>query len=276
MRSSMRALRMAGRAALLAGAGLAVAAAAHSGGLPGSTLHVFAATSLGETFSDLAAAFEKAHPGTSVELNLAGSQQLAAQIQQGAPADVFAADHRRWIDDTRAAGLLAGDPQLFARNVLVGVTPRMNPGNVYQFQDLGRSGVRVAIGAEDSPVGAYSRWMLANLTGQPGFGGDYEDRVLANVVWLEENAKSVLARVSDAQADAGIVYRSDVTPVQERFVRTVEVPQAGNVIAEYRIAAVSKSPQAWLARAFVELVLSPGGQAVLERHRLIRGGNPIP
>src|SRR5262245_32547828 len=251
----MRSWKGAWRAALLASLGLAAAMPARAGNLPGRTLHVFAASSLGEAFSDLAAAFERANPGTSVELNLAGSQQLAGQIQQGAAADVFAADHRRWIDYARAQGLLASEPQLFARNVLLFVTPRMNPGNIFQAQDVGRRGVRVAIGAEDSPMGAYSRWMLANLTGQPGCGDDYEDRVLANVAWQEENAKSVLGRVSESQADAGIVYRSDVTTVQERFVRTIQVPEAGNVIAEYRIAATARAPQAWLARAFVDLVL---------------------
>jgi len=276
MRPCTRGRRRFSPAALLAGIWLAAAAPAGAGRLPGATLHVFAATSLSEAFGDLARSFEQAHPGTSVELNLAGSQELAAQIQQGDAADVFAVDHRRWIDYTRAVGLLAEEPRLFARNVMVVVTPRMNPGNVYQLQDLSRRGVRVAMGTEAAPVGAYARWMLANLTGQPGFGADYADRVLANVVWQEENAKSVLGRVSESQADAGIVYRSDVTPAQERFVRSVQVPERGNVIAEYRIAATAKASQGWLARAFVDMVLSPAGQQTLERHGLIRGVNPAP
>src|SRR5262249_43728636 len=135
MRPCHRGRRRFAPAAFLASLWL-VAAGPAGAGVPGTTLHVFAATSLSEAFGDLAASFERAAPGPSVELNLAGSQELAAQIQQGMAADVFAADHRRWIDYTRALGLLAEEPRLFARNTLVVVTPRMNPGNVYQLQDL--------------------------------------------------------------------------------------------------------------------------------------------
>lgn len=242
----------------------------------GPTLHVFAAGSLAEAFGDLATGFEKAHPGATVRLNLAGSQQLATQMEQGAAADVFASADERWMDYARAHQLLAGDSRLFARNLLVVVVPRTNPARIGKLEDLARRGIKLVIGAEAVPVGAYSRQMLANLGRQPGFGGDFARRVLANVVSEEENVKSVLGKVQLGEADAGIVYRSDVTPALARYVRRIEIPEAGNVIAAYPIAVAAHARQAELAQAFVDLVLSPAGQQVLERHGLIPAASTTP
>ena len=242
----------------------------------GPTLHVLAAASLADAFGELARGFEKAHAGTTVQLNLAGSQQLATQMQQGAAADVFASADQRWMDYAREHELVSGEARLFARNLLVVVVPRTNPARIGKLEDLSRRGIKLVIGAEAVPVGAYSRQMIANLGRQPGFGGDYARRVLANVVSEEENVKSVLGKVQLGEADAGIVYRSDVTPALSRYVRRFEIPEAANVIARYPIAVVAHAPQAELAQAFVDQVLSPAGQQVLERHGLIPAANVAP
>lgn len=236
---------------------------------PASALRVFAAASLSGSFRDIAVQFEKGHPGVSVQLNLAGSQQLASQIELGAPADVFASADAQWMDYVRDRSLLAGEPQVFARNRLVVIVPRTNPARIGRLQDLARRGVKVVMGAETVPVGRYGREMVKKLARSEGFGADYARRVLANVVSEEENVKAVVAKVQLGEADAGIVYRSDVGPGVARFVRRFEIPASANVLATYPIAVLEGSRLPAAARDFVELVLSPAGQRALQRSGLI-------
>ena len=236
---------------------------------PSPTLRVFAAASLADAFREIAREFERAHPGFSVQLNLAGSNQLAAQLEQGAMADVFASADPRWMDHVGSLSLLAGEPALFARNRLVVCVPRTNPARIERLQDLARRGVKVVIGAQAVPVGTYSREALEKLGRTQGFPRDFARRVLANVVSEEENVKSVVGKVQLGEADAGLVYRSDVTRALARFVRVFEIPDSANVIASYPIAVIKDAPEAEPARAFVALVLSPEGQGILRRHGLI-------
>lgn len=235
----------------------------------GVTLDVFAAASLADVFGDLGRQFEKAHPGFAVRFNLAGSQQLATQIEQGAPADVFASADQAWMDHVKEHSLLAGEAAVFARNHLVVVVPRTNPARIERLQDLARRGVKMVIGADAVPVGRYGRQALQNLSAASGFERDYATRVLGNVVSEEENVKSVLAKVQLGEADAGIVYVSDVSPALARYVRTLEIPADANVLATYPIAVVQGSRQPDAARDFVALVLSADGQSALRRHGLI-------
>ena len=237
-------------------------------------LRVFAAASLADGFGEIAARFEKAHPGTRVQLNLAGSQQLVAQLQQGASADVLASADQRWMDEAGARGLLAGEPVLFARNRLTVIVPRTNPGRIARLQDLARRGLKLVIAAEAVPVGAYSREVLRRLSRLEGFDSDFARRVLANLVSEEENVKAVVGKVQLGEADAGMVYRSDVTPTLRRFVRELAIPDSANLLASYPIAVLKDAPQPEAARAFVDAVLSPEGQALLARHGLIPAGGP--
>ena len=232
-------------------------------------LRVFAAASLVDAFQEIAHDFEVAHPGTRVQLNLAGSQQLAAQIEQGASADVFASADQRWMDYLKERSLLAGVPEVFAHNRLVVIVPRTNPARIARLQDLARPGVKLVLGAEAVPVGAYSREVIRRLAKSEGFVPAYATRVLANVVSEEENVKSVVGKVQLGEADAGLCYQSDVTPPVARFVRVLEIPDAANVVATYPIAVVANAPAGERARAFVSHVRSPEGQRALERHRLI-------
>jgi molybdate transport system substrate-binding protein len=173
------------------------------------------------------------------------------------------------MDYVRDRSRIADEPLVFARNRLVMIVPRTNPARIARLQDLARRGIKLVIGAEAVPVGAYSREMLRNLSAAEGFDPDYARRVLANVVSEEENVKGVVGKVQLGEADAGIVYRSDVTPSLARFVRTFEIPQSANVLASYPIAvpAGSKAPE--LARAFIAMLLSPPGQDALRRRGLI-------
>jgi len=243
---------------------------------PASTLRVFAAASLSDAFGEIAQSFERSHAGTRVQLNLAGSQQLASQIEQGATADVFASADERWMDDVRAQQLLAGPDTVFALSRLVAIVPRTNPARISRLQDLGKRGVKLVLGARTVPVGQYSRIVLANLSKLPDFDSDYARRALANLVSEEDNVKAVVAKVQLGEADAGMVYQSDVTSAVARYVRVFEIPAAANVLARYPMAIVSgtRSPDA--ARDFVALTLSPAGQEILKRHGFIPVPHPAP
>ncbi len=257
-------------AALLVLAFLAPPGAARAAPAPRQNVIVFAAASLAEPFADLARVFEAAHPGTQVRASYLGSQQLAGQLAQGAPCDVFAAADSRSMDAAKAAGRIAGEPAVFARNRLVVIVPRTNPARIGRLQDLARHGVKFVIGAESVPVGHYSRAMLANLAKSPAFGGDFARRALANVVSEEENVKAVVSKVQLGEADAGVCYRSDVTYAVARYVTQLAIPDEANVLASYPIAAVTPpASSAELARAFVDLVRSPAGQKALAAHGLI-------
>lgn len=238
-------------------------------------LHVFAAASLAGAFGEIGRDFELAHPGARVQFNLAGSQQLAAQIEQGAGADVFASADERWMSHLAGRSRLANEAALFARNRLVVIVPRTNPARVARLQDLARRGTKLVIGADAVPVGHYSREMLGKLASTDDFAPDFSRRVLANVVSEEENVRSVVGKVQLGEADAGICYRSDVTGSVARFVRVFEIPEAAQVYADYPIAVVAGAAQPELARAFIALVMSPTGQRVIERHGLIPAASTV-
>ena len=233
------------------------------------TLQVFAAASLSDVFKELAGRLEQQRPGLSVRVSLAGSQQLVAQLEQGAVADVFASADERWMSYARAQGLLAGDPSTFARNRLVVIVPKSNPARIGKLQDLSRGGIKIVIAADAVPVGRYTRTVLRNLTRTEGFPSDFATRALRNVVSEEENVKSVVSKVQLGEADAGFVYRSDVTPAVARYVRVLEIPEGANVIATYPMALLKDGPAPDAAKAFVDLVLSADGQRVLEQHGLM-------
>ena len=232
-------------------------------------LIVFAAASLSGAFQELGLAFERAHPGTKVRFNFAGSQQLAVQLEQGARADLFASADERWMKYVEEKSLLAGPARLFARNRLVVIVPASNPARIGKLQDLAQRGVKTVIGAEAVPVGAYTRQMLANLAKAPGFPAGFDRKVLANVVSQEENVKGVVTKVQLGEADAGIVYVSDATGSGARHLRTFAIPEAQNVVAEYPMAPLASAEAPEAAAAFAELILSPDGQAVLRRFGLL-------
>jgi len=251
--------------------GLALAGAMFVGGTGSlraqqrAELTVFAAVSLKDAFEDVATALARRTPPIAVRYNFSGSQQLVLQLQHGARADVFASADERWMQTARDGGLVAGTPAIFARNRLIVITPAANPGRVDRLQDLSRRGLKLVLAAEAVPAGKYTREALARLAAAPGFGSDYPSRVLRNVVSQEENVKGVVTKVQLGEADAGIVYVSDVTAAVRHAVRTIEIPEQYNAIATYPIAVLQGTRQPDAARAFVEFVLSAEGQGILER-----------
>ena len=241
-----------------------------------STLTVYAAASLTDAFRELGRALEAEHPGLTVQFNFAGSQQLALQIEQGAPADVFASADQRWMSYVAEKGLVAGESAIFARNRLVAIVPRTNPARIGGLPDLARRGTKIVVAAEAVPAGKYSREALEKLSAAPGFPPEYARRVLANVVSQEENVKAVVAKVQLGEADAGLVYRSDVTPSVSRCVRVFEIDDPYNVIASYPIAVLKGAKNVEAAKWFVDLVSSAPGQRTLERHGLLPAAAAAP
>lgn len=256
--------------ALAASAVLLGACAPASARESGRSLTVFAAASLTGPFNELAAAFEAGHPGVEVVLNFAGSQQLAQQLAQGAPADVFAsADLNQMQAAIRAGRVAPGSPQPFVHNRLVVITPSGNPGEITGLADLARPGLKLILTAEAVPVGRYTRQFLEKAGRAPEFPDSYSLQVFENVVSYEENVKAVLSKVALGEADAGVVYASDVSGVEAGRVRQFAIPDGLNVLADYLIAPVLDAPRPELAGEFVDFVLSERGQDHLERHGFI-------
>jgi molybdate transport system substrate-binding protein len=231
-----------------------------------SDLQVFAAASLAEAFDAIGKRFEATHPGVRVRFNLAGSQVLVRQIEQGAGADVIATADERTMNLLVDRERLADPPVIFARNRIVAIVPRGNPVPIARLADLARTGVKIVIAAETVPAGTYARQVIAKLARAPGFPADFERRVLANVVSQEESVRAVVGKVRLGEADAGWAYRSDVSGAANRFVRVFEIEPKWNVIAAYPIAVVKDARAPDAARTFVAFVRSGEGQALLRRH----------
>ncbi len=230
-----------------------------------STLTVYAAASLTDAFGELGRTFEAGHLGVTVRFNFAGSQQLVTQLEQGATADVLATADQRWMSTASEKGLVEGHATIFAGNRLVVIVPRANPARIGRLEDLARRGTKVVMAAEAVPAGRYSRAALTNLAGASGFPPEYDRRVLANVVSQEENVKGVVTKVQLGEADAGLVYRSDVTASVARFVRVFDIADSYNVVASYPIAVLKGARHPEEARQFVDLIASAEGQRVLRK-----------
>jgi molybdate transport system substrate-binding protein len=249
-------------ASVVVAASLLVAPLDHGGdgGRPGGSavLSVFAAASLRDVFGTLGATFEREHPGVKVRFNFAGSQELRTQLENGAPADVFASADTRHMNGARRAGLVDA-PAFFATNVPVIVVPADNPAKVRTLADLA-SVKRLVIGAPEVPIGAYTLQIFENARSLAG--ADFPARVQARVVSRELNVRQVLTKVMLGEADAGVVYRTDARSAGDQ-VRVVEIPREVNVLAEYPIATVARAPNPELARMWAALVRGPVGQAAL-------------
>lgn len=233
-------------------------------------LIVFAAASLTDAFGELGRNFEAANPGVSVIFNFAGSQQLVQQISQGAPADVFASANRVQMENVITSGeVVSGTQRAFVRNRLVVIHPQANSAGLTRLEDLAKPGLKLVLAAKEVPVGSYSLDFLRKASELPQYTSAYSETVLANVVSYEENVRAVLSKVALDEADAGIVYSSDVTLDAADKVGRIDIPDQLNTLAAYPIAPLKEAPQAALAEQFVEYVLSPEAQQVLVKYGFI-------
>ena len=219
------------------------------GGQVSGTVTVFAAASLKEAFTTLGSQFEAAHPGTKVRFSFDASSALALQINQGAPADVFAsAATSNMKQVTDAGGATA--PTNFVKNVMEIAVPPANPAHIASVADLGKPGVKVALCQPQVPCGASAATVFTNA------------KVTVKPVTLEQDVKATLTKVQTNEVDAGVVYVTDVRSAG-KAVTGIPIPPEVNASTEYPIAALSKAPNAAGGKAFLDYALSPAGQGVL-------------
>ena len=247
-------------------AGLVNPAAAVAASPRGEVI-VLAATSLTEAFTDMPRDMRETHPRLRIVYNFAGSQTLRTQLEQGAAADVFASANAEQMQRAIDSGLIGGAPQIFVQNALLIIVPRANPGQVVAFEDLAKQGLKLTLAGPQVPAGRYSREALQ--AAQADYGADFAARVLRNLVSEETNVKQVLVKVQLGEADAGIVYASDVSEKVLRDVSAIPIPDAYNRLASYPIAVAQTTRNPSGAAAFIRFVLSPAGQAILKAHRFI-------
>jgi molybdate transport system substrate-binding protein len=229
-----------------------------------NALVVFAASSLREAFGDMGAGYRSAHPGTEVRFNFAGTQELTAQLRQGARADVIASADPRQLEGLAREGAIE-PPRDFACNALVVVTPAQNPAQLHSLEDLAKAR-RLVIAAPEVPAGRYAEEVLAKA--QAAYGSAWGEAVRARLVSRELNVRQVLSKVALGEADAGLAYRTDAEAARGQ-VAIIDIPPALNVVAHYPIAVVKgvRNPEA--ARAFVEFVASDAGQRILAAHGFV-------
>lgn len=242
---------MRGRRALAALAAVALLPVSGCSSGEQQTITVLAASSLTETFSDLARTFEDGHPGVTVKLAFDSSATLAEQAAAGAPADVLATADVDTMASAQDAGVIVDSPRVFATNSAVVVTPATAPGGpVTAFGDLADPSVTYVVCVDTAPCGKVARALLdaAAITHDPAS--------------LEPDVKAVLARVTQGEADAGIVYATDAIAAGDQ-VRTVPIPGAGDQLTTYSLGALAQSDHPELAQEFLDLVTGADGQRLL-------------
>lgn len=214
------------------------------------TVTIFAAASLTDALTEVADAFEAAHPGATVELNLAGSQALREQILAGAPADVFASAAVAEMDAVVEAGEVADEPRVFARTTLEIVVPAGNPAAVDGLADFADDDLLLGLCAAEVPCGALARQALERAGVSPRPDTD------------EPDVRSLLAKVAAGELDAGIVYRPDVLAGGDA-VEGIPIAEDVNVVTGYPAAALARAPAPALAAAFVDFLVSDEGRAIV-------------
>ncbi|MFF9092605.1 molybdate ABC transporter substrate-binding protein [Streptomyces sp. NPDC014802] len=232
------------------GSGATATSGASSAPKVDGTVTVFAAASLKESFTALGQEFEKTHPGAKVSFNFGGSDSLAASITGGAPADVFAAASPKTMKIVSDAGDTAAAPVTFVRNQLEIATLPGNPDKIASLKDLTQSGLKVVLCDKTVPCGAAAQKALK------------ASGLALTPVSYEQDVKSALTKVELKEADAAVVYRTDVKAAGEK-VQGVEFPESAKAVNDYPIALLKDAPNAAAAQAFIDLVKSPEGQKVL-------------
>ncbi|MFI1782049.1 molybdate ABC transporter substrate-binding protein [Streptomyces rubiginosohelvolus] len=223
-------------------------ATSSASGAPKADLTVLAASSLTDVFKEAGAAYEKANPGTKVTFSFAGSQELAAQVKQGAPADALV------TADTKTMDGLSGDtgkPTVIAKNRLVIATGEGNPEKVESLKDLADPKLKVVLAAPEVPVGRYSQQILD------------AQKIEVKPVSQEPNVRAVLSKVELGEADAGLVYKTDAATATDK-VDAIEIPDAENAIASYPAATLKASKHSEAAAAFVAWLSTPEAQKILQ------------
>jgi molybdate transport system substrate-binding protein len=246
--------------------GLLATACAGSNASTGGTrgpieITVGAAASLSRAFPRIAQVLHRRDPDLSVRFTFGGTDQIAAQIEQGAPVDVFAGASTKYGDQLKSDRLIEA-PVAFATNRLMLVVPTSNPARIASGRDLERPGVKLVVAGPTVPAGAYTRTVVSTLDGL--YGAGYSKKVLANVVSNETDVESVATKVAQGEADAGFVYATDLR-ANPSGLTGIDLPAEAGAVATYPIAVVVATTRRRAATEFVDIVRGPIGQAVLRQ-----------
>jgi len=249
-------------ALVLAFAGAAAYARSLSGGGDEGAMTVHIAANMTDAYDALIEAFEQERPGARIRPTYAGTQILLTQLQQGAQSGLFLAADLRLIREAKAEGLIDSFVPV-SRTQPVIVVPKANPAGVEGLKDLGTKDVKLVIGVEEVPVGQYARQVFANAG--RAYGRSFPQEVMRRVVSTETNTKEVAQKVASGDADAAVVYVTDVNESLARKVRAIEIPEDFNVVATNYAGVVKDAEDPQLARELLDFTRSPAGQRVIER-----------
>ncbi len=223
-----------------------------------NTITVYAASSLTDAFSEIATAFEAKNPDTAVLLNFAGSSQLAAQLREGMEGDLFASANPTQMETVIKAGRITpGTEQTFASNSLTVIVPADNPAAINSFEALAKPDVGLILASKGVPVRVYTDEIIATMP------PDFQTNFYNNLVSEEDNVRRVAAKIALGEADAGIVYTTDVTADLAPKVQQIDIPVDQNLAAAYTLAPLSDAPHPELAVRFIEFVNSAKGRTIL-------------
>ncbi len=230
----------------------------------GAGLTVFAAASLKKAFGDIQTAYEAANPGVRLTMSFGASSALETQIEQGAPADIFASADTKNPQLLVDGGFATGPVVNVTRNALTVIVPTANPGGITSPIDLARPGLKIIAAGADVPITKYSDQLLDNLADVSGYPADFAAKVKANIVSREDNVAAVLAKIELGEGDAAIVYVTDAKNSSK--VTPVAAPPAANVPAAYGAVPVKASKEPAAAAALIAWLVGPGGQAILSKY----------
>ncbi len=232
---------------------------------PAQSLTIFAATSLTDVFEELRDAFRATYPDVDILLNFSSSSTLAAQLNQGAPADIFASANERQMELVIDSGIIDEDAvDIFAHNQLVLITPADNPASIDSMRGLAREAILLVLAAEGTPIRAYTDAMFASYDDE--YGDGFAERVMKNLVSEESNVRQVVTRVALGEADAGIVYQSDVIGDVSDQLLTIEIDPIHNQLASYPIAVLADSLNSTAAARFIDFILSQDARPIFSEY----------
>ena len=232
-------------------------------------LTVFCGAGLSGAFNEIGQLYQNAS-GIKVEFNFDGAPALRAQIEQGAYADLLACADYKHMNALRAEGYINNSTvRTFAENEMAVVVPLHNPASILCLADLARPGTLVLMGTLELPAGYHAREALSKLANDSEYGPDYRDKVMANIVSQETTVNRIVSKVALGEADAGFAFASDVSPAMVGKVNKISIPDRCNVAVDFPIGALIQSSHPREAQNFIDLVMSPQGQAVLEKYEFI-------
>jgi len=230
---------------------------------------VFCGAGLTGAFNEIGQLYQNAS-GISVKFNFDGVPALRAQIEQGAYADVLVTSNLKHMNGLQAEGYINNSTvKIFAENKIAVVVPIDNPANISHLADLARPGIMILIGTKDLPAGDYARTVLEKLANDSEYGPDYRDKVMANIVSEETTVNRIVSKVALGEADAGFAFISDVSPEMVGKITKISIPERYNVKGYFPIGALAQSSHPVEVQNFIDLVMSPEGQKVLEDYEFI-------